>query len=168
MSRPPDEQAPAGRELLETYDAVAGAVAAAAAAAHHRLRIYAPSLDPRLFANAALTEAVASLAAASNRNRARVLVQDSASVLHSLPRWLALARRLPTFVEVRRLAEDQEAAPEMFVLVDRAGYVHQPRIELLRVLADPADGRTTSRLVRRFDALWDRSEPIAEISTLGL
>lgn len=158
----------ASRVVITDYAAAMDAVLATVAAARHRLRIYAPALDPRLFGGSALAVALGELATRHARNRIRVLVEDPASILQSVPRVLALVRRLPSFVAARRTGESQVAPLEMFVLADRSAYVHQPRMDQLRAFADLADGRTTSQLTRRFDALWDASEPIAGIQTLGL
>jgi len=158
----------ASRVVITDYAAAVDAVLATATAARHRLRIYAPALDARLFGGSALAGLLGEFATRHARNRVRILVEDPASILQSLPRLLALVRRLPTFVAARRTGEARAAPLEMFMLADRTAYVHQPRMDQLRAFADLSDGRTASQLTRRFDVLWDASEPIAGIQTLGL
>ena len=56
----------------------------------------------------------------------------------------------------------------MFLVVDRLGYLHQPDLTRPDCLSASADARNAVELTYRFQEMWEHSEPIRTINTVGL
>jgi hypothetical protein len=170
MADPQANQAetPPTRRTLRERGEIAAQIATLVSQARREIALFAPSLDPELFNTAALDHALISLATSHRHNRARLLVEDASQVVRDNARLVQLARRLSEFVEIRQVGDEHIGLREFFVLVDREGYLHQLDLGRPECLLDLHGRREAAELARRFQEMWDRSEPIASIRTAGL
>ncbi len=157
------------RQHLEFARSEAGApLQSLLAQARRRIDCYAPRLDLPVFASSAAAETLAHFVVASRQNRIRLLIGDERWFLRHNPRLVELARRFPSFMEVRRPPEELEMPDECFVVVDDAAHFQQPKLDDPRCILITGDRRGAARLQRRFDAEWELGEPLAELFTTGL
>lgn len=130
--------------------------------------VFAPQLDSVLFNTARVSRALASFAARHRHNLARFVVEDTEQALRDNDRLVGLCRRLSDFIHLHRVAEEHLGIREMFVVVDHAGYLRQEDTTKPDCVAAPRDARQAVQLARRFNELWDRSEPVASLRAAGL
>ncbi len=156
------------RVLLKNRDAVRAQIALLAGQARHELRIFAPQLDPALYNTAELTDQLASFVARDRHNFVHLLVEDSDQAARDNDRVMQLCRRMSDFVRMRRVGEQHIGLKEMFLVVDHLGYLHQPDLARPECVSASADARNAVELAQRFENMWERSEPIHHINTVGL
>jgi hypothetical protein len=167
MSTDTNQSAPT-RRIVRDRDEVAAQLRTLLHGARHEISVFAPQLEPALFNNAELERLLASFAARHHRNRARFLVEDVEQALHDNPRLIGLCRRFSEFIQTRRVGEEHVGLRELFVIVDHDGYLHQRDLSRPECVVDTQGRQAVGELAQRFQAMWDRSEPIAEILTTGL
>jgi hypothetical protein len=149
-------------------DAVATGVADILGRAHRFVSIYAPMLEPTYFNTPAVREALAHLTAGGRPNAARILVEQGDATVRNNGRIADLAQRMSGFVQIRELSEETPATMEMYVLIDRDGYLHQKDTGTPQCIIDFSTASQRGALARRFDQLWERSQPIPGLHVTGL
>jgi hypothetical protein len=159
--------APARVRLLNR-DAVRAQIALLAGQARHELGIFAPQLDPALYNTAELAGQLSSFAARDRHNLVRILVEDSDQAVRDNDRVMLLCRRMSDFVQIHRVGEQHIGLKEMFLVVDRLGYLHQPDLTRPDCLSASADPRGAVQLAQRFQEMWEHSELLRHINTVGL
>lgn len=127
--------------------------------ARHELLICSPALDAALFNSAALSNALTRFLSGRPQNRARIVVEDTEHMLISCVRLVELARRLSDLLQIRRLGEAHHGMTDLFVVADRESCLQQPDIGRITATLDMAAPRLAAPLARRFDEIWDASEP---------
>jgi len=138
------------------------------AQAHNTILLSATSLEREIFDLTRVSEALAAFVTKNPRCQAHFVLAEPDSLLRENPRILALFRRFTSFLQARRTGEEHLGLAEMFVVVDDTGYLHQPHFDKKFYLANFAAPPTAGRFVHRFTEIWERSEPIHELHTLGL
>lgn len=162
---PPDS---ARRTLLRGSDAVRDALAPLVDRAMHDIALFAAQLPAELFNTVAFSRALASFAARHTRNRARLLFDQVDQALQDNDRLVALARRLSDTLSVRQVSEDDRGHREIILLIDHAACIQQHDFARAEAIMDARGGAAIAELAQRFDAMWERSEPISAMHPLGL
>lgn len=171
---PPAPRPPAPRPVAETLvprdrDEALAAIGRLLDDARHELAILTHDLDPALLDMPAVLHGIRRIASSGRRARIRILVRDPRRASGSGHRLVPLAQRLPSSIELRVPQEDRDLDdPSAFLLNDRHGYLHRP-------LAARSEGTGSTfapgphrQLLARFDEVWERALPAAELRALGL
>lgn len=175
--------APAGREpmpageaegkgetwLTTTRDEARAAILAVIGGARRELAVMSRDLDAELFEHADVLEALRQLAVGTPNARIRFLVLEPARASGSAHRLIALGQRLSSMFAFRAPVEEIDRQyPGAFIANDRGGWYE-------RALATRHDGEgasharaRTAQLLARFDEVWERSEPAAEMRRLEI
>jgi hypothetical protein len=125
--------------------------------ARHSINLYSPDLEPWLYNHSAVEQALRTFLLASPRNRLRILLKDSSRAIKEGHRLIALARRLPSNCQIRKLNPHYPIDDHCALLIDECGV-------LLRTGADPYNGyvlyNEPARLRQRlelFTQSWESS-----------
>ena len=132
------------------------------------VRILSPSLDHAVFDNERLLEALITLVRRSRQTRVRMLIADSRALVSRGHRLLQLARRLPTAIELQKLAEHPDWNGETVVIRDLEGVLYKPGGSDHDGFYEPASRASARRHSELFDELWRYSAPDTELRTLSL
>lgn len=168
MTEQPESATTPARALLKNRDAVRAQLTLLANQARHEIRVFAPHLDPALFNTADLTHLLASFVARDRHNLVHILVEDSEQTVRDNDRIVHLCQRMSDFVQLRRVSEEHAGLKEMFIVVDRLGYLHQQDLTRPEYLSSSADAHGAAELLQRFREMWDHSEPVQRLHTTGL
>jgi len=168
MTHPSETSSSPTYQRLRERNAVRDQIVALAEQAQREIVVFAPRLDPYFFNVALLSQALASFAVRHRQNRARILVEDVQQAVKDNDRLTGLCRRLGEFISLRQVGEDHRGRRDMFVQIDRRGYLYQQEVTRLDCLIDTAGGGEATALAERFDEMWERSEPVTAIQPLGL
>ncbi len=151
---------------VATREEAAAVALTLARQARRTLDLVSRHLDPWLYDREEFVEAVKHLALGSRRALIRVLVQDVDPVLRDGHRLVALAQRLPTFLQIRVPAPQFREFNQAFLVADGVGYLH-------RELADRFEGRasfhepaTARDLLRVFQPMWEAAQPDPNLRAL--
>jgi len=158
----------ASRHIVRTRDEVTTALQSLLGEARQRVDIFAPRLDPHFFNTQSVTEALTAVATRNRLSRVRLLTEDSHQASRDNIRLINLARKLSDFVRLQRVGEEHVGLNELIVLVDGRASLVQADLARPEAVVERGGGHGTAELVLRFNAMWDRSEPIPEIHTTGL
>ncbi len=162
---PPDDTAP---RVLSDRAAVRGFVERLIGTAQREIVIFAPRLDPALFDDMPVVQALAHFAARHRHNRARLLVEDTVQAIRDNDNLVALCRRLGEFIQLRQVDDTHYGLREQFLVADRRAYLHQEDFSRPECVAALAGGPAAARLVQRFEAMWDRAHVPEGLHTPGL
>lgn len=166
----PDEQnePKSPRRVIRGRDEIRDQFAVLAEEAKREVALFSPQLDSYFFNNGRFARALASFAARHRHNRARILVEDTSQALRDNDRLVALLRRLSDFLDMREVGEEHRGVRDMFIVVDHGGYLHRQDMSKPECLTNAHDPQEAVQLLRRFNEMWNRSEPIASLRTAGL
>lgn len=136
------------------------------AAARAEVAIISHDLDPGVLDDPDVLMELRRIALSGRRARIRILVRQPSARVSNL---VALAQRLPSTIAIRSPIEEEDRVLNLgLVLTDANGY-------LLRHDAQRVDGHGSldaaarqRPLLTRFDAMWERAGPCAELRVLSI
>ena len=136
--------------------------------ARSKISVFAPMLDADLFNTSRVIEVLASFTASHRGNLVRFLVEDADQSLHQNARVVGLSRRFGDFIKMHQVDEDNIGIQEQFVIVDECGYLHQPHLERPEFRASTDEPSKTREFAIRYERMWERSQSMPGVHTLGL
>lgn len=143
-------------------------VVAQALQARRELRIMSPDLDPRLFDQEDLFAGIRQLVRGHRSSRVKILVRDSRAIVQRGHGLLQLARRMPSGIEMRRLAEHPAWGDETEIVRDRDSRLALPSADTGRGFYRPGSPAQAEGAINRFEELWRAGEVDAEFRALAL
>ena len=152
--------AEARHEHPESREALRAALLQLVQAAQHELAVTAPTLDAAVWNSAAMAEALGHLVTRHQRNRIRIVVEDSEHLLTTCARLVELARRVSDVIAIRRLGESHHGLNEMFAVADSDGCLVQADAGVIDATLDLGAPRLAAPLARRFEEIWKASDPL--------
>ena len=167
-NKPAEKKPEPPRRVIRGRDEVADFLAGLAESATREIVIFAPQIDGALFNTPRFARALASFAARHRNNLARIVVEDTEQVLRDNDRLVGLCRRLSDFIHMHQVAEEHLGIREMFLVIDHRGFLHQQDVAKPDCVADSHNTHDAVLLARRFNELWDHSEPIPSLHSTGL
>ena len=132
------------------------------------LRILSPVLDPRAFDQEALHSAIRALLRRGRMSQVKILVQDARAVTQRGHGLLSLARRLPSGIEMKKLAEHPDWNGDTQVIRDRDSLLALPGGELDPGFYRPEDRARCATAISRFEDLWRVGVEDPEFRSLSL
>lgn len=170
MNDPQDSgrKQPADHRRLHTRDEVRDAVAALFQQAQRTLVVFAPILDGYYFNTPAIGDLLGKFVATHRDNRVRILVEDALQIIRDDARLVRLAQRLPDCLQIREVSEEHRGFRDMFMVADHSGFLHQESVERGESILGSGAPHEAVQLTRRFDEMWELSEPIQELRATGL
>lgn len=120
-------------------------------------------LDPQLLNNEETIDALRA-AIVSNRNfRLRGIVYDPTLLTRTGHRLLSFIRSKPSFCSLRVPAQQHASFDQALFLVDETGFIHRPKGEYWRGVANFNDVPKTQHYKEVFTTIWDSGEPDQEL-----
>ena len=136
--------------------------------AARQIFILSPHLDNEVFDNAELVDALSALVRSSRQTRVRILISDSRGLVARGHRLLNLARRLPSSVEIQKLAEHPDWKGQTVIIRDRDGVLYKPGDSDHEGFYEPDSRASTQQHLELFEELWRHSEADIELRSLSL
>jgi len=157
-----------GRHHVSGDEEISAAAQELLSGARHSLEIFAPRFKLKAFHEHSVTEILSHFATRDQRNRGRFIITDEIWFMRFNSRIVDLCRRLSSFYEVRKLTADYPFEEEFFIVIDRESVFHQPELAKPVAVTSVGDRAYARRFARKIERYWDASEPLQELSTLGL
>lgn len=132
------------------------------------LDIASRQLDPEVFNQSAFLDAVRDIVVARPKLRIRILVHEVRVIASRGHRLVAMAQRLPSFIELRVPGREFEHYNHGLVLADEQGYIYREksdRYEGVICFNDPAQ---TRYYTHQFDRMWDTAQPDVNLRRISL
>lgn len=139
---------------LSTLAEVRAHVTAATAGARRTLAIYTQDLEPALYDHEPFLEAIKHLVLARGHARVRVLIADPMRAIRDGNRFVAMARRLTSYIDLRNVPKDMRNNPAAFLVADDNASVYRPNATTWDGIAAMSDLASAARHLASFESIW--------------
>jgi hypothetical protein len=142
------------RSILSTLDEYRAAVAEIAKRANRSMSIYTPNLEPLIYDQDMFLEPLKRLVLARGHARLRVLISDPARVVREGNRFMQMARRLTSFIELRNVPPEFRDSPASFIIADASAIAYRQDSEKWEGIVEFNDQQIVKRYLAHFDEVW--------------
>ena len=142
------------RSILSTLDEYRAAVAEIAKRAHRSMSIYTPNLEPLIYDQDMFLEPLKRLVLARGHARLRVLISDPARVTRDGNRFMQMARRLTSFIELRNVPPEFRNNPAAFIIADSSAIAYRQQSSRWEGIVEFNDQQVVKRYLAYFDEVW--------------
>lgn len=139
---------------LANLDEYRLAVAELATHARRSLSIYTPDLEPQILDHDLFLEPVKRLVLARSHARLRVLISDPGRVSREGNRFMMMARRLTSYIDLRNVSPEYRNNPCSFIVADNKAIVYRQNSSKWEGVADNDDITVVKRYLAYFDEVW--------------
>jgi hypothetical protein len=169
MSQPQEQIKTRGiRQVLTNVAEVRAAVIQVTAVANRTLSIMTHDLEPEIYDHDEYLETLKKFILARTFARVRVLILEPARVLLSASRFVAMGRRLNSYIEFRRITPDLANHPEAFFIADEQALVYRARAESWQGVSDTHEPAVARMYLTKFESLWNACEIEPEVRRLQI
>jgi hypothetical protein len=89
-------------------------------------------------------------------------------VLLSASRFVAMGRRLNSYIEFRRVTPELSAHPEAFFIADEHALVYRARAESWEGISDTYEPAVARMYLSKFESIWNACEIEPEVRRLQI
>ncbi len=132
------------------------------------IRIFSIRLDSQIYNSPAFSDALSELARKNKNTRVELLVVDPKPIVQQNHALLALSRRLPSLVQLRKVDRKPEEFDEEFLLADYSGVLIKPLDEQREGAIFFNNRLKNKTLQHEFALLWQNSIDDPELRNLSL
>ena len=135
------------------------AVDTAAASAQRMISIYTPDLEPELYDQSAFLEIIKRFVLSRSFSKVRVLLVDPARVSRDSNRFIAMGRRLSSYIDIRYVADHAPQRASAYLIADDRAIVYRLRADTWDGIADFNNTAVAKLYLSEFDGVWNASAP---------
>lgn len=144
------------------------AAVAVAVLAKRELALFTPDLEPLLYDQEEFLGVVRTLATRSRYSRIRVVCLDSGPSVRAQHRFIGLAQRFSSYIEVRRASRDHAGLTDTYLVADETALLYRPLHSRYEGYADLNAPMEARQRLRSFEDVWQQAEPDPEFRRLGI
>lgn len=156
---PPCAQ-PAQVDVLTTVEDVQRGTIRVAASAQRLMSIYTPNLEPEIYDHSPFLDVLKRFVLARSFAKVRVLLADGSRLVRDNHRFVAMSRRLSSYIDIRVLScpSASEPSPAYLIADDRA-IVYRANRAVWDGIADLNNPAVAHVHLASFDEQWIASAP---------
>ncbi len=152
------ERSNSRRWILSSRDETRDAAVAIASGAKRSLAILTPDLEPGIYDDEGFLDVVKRLVLSKRYAKIRVIVTDPARAIRNGNRFVGVARRLNTYIDLRNAHQDYRGHREAFLIADDNALLYRIDTARWEGIADSYDPVVTRRYLNLFETIWNISE----------
>ena len=156
------------RQMLTNVAEVRAAVIQVTGVATRTLSILTHDLEPDVYDHDDFLETLKRFILARTFARVRVLILEPSRVLLSASRFVAMGRRLNSYIEFRRALPELSGHPEAFFIADEQALVYRARAESWEGMSDTYEPAVARMYLSKFESLWNACETEPEVRQLQI
>ena len=156
------------RWVISTQEEMRRAAIDVASEATRRLSIFTHDLEPGIYDDPDFLEVVKHLILSQRYARVRVLIADPTRAIKNGNAFVALGRRLNTYIEFRHVREDLRTHAEAFCIADETALVYRLQAARWEGIVDTYEPSVARIYGKMFDEIWQASEVEIEFRQLGI
>jgi len=145
------------RTILTTMPEVREASLKVAKSAQRLLSIFTQDLEPLIYGEEPFLDAIKRLVLARSYAKVRVLLADPSRAMVDNNRFLALARRLTSCIDLRAMSAEYPASAGAFIIADDKALVYRLQADRWDGISDMNDPAVVRRYLNFFDEIWQTS-----------
>jgi hypothetical protein len=142
------------RTILTTMPEVRAATLKVAKSAQRLLSIFTQDLEPLIYGEEAFLEAIKRLVLARSYAKVRVMVAEPTRAIVDNNRFLALARRLTSCIDLRAMTPESAAGAGAFIIADDKALVYRVQADRWDGISDMNDPAVARKYLNFFDEVW--------------
>ncbi|MBW3567319.1 MAG: hypothetical protein KY410_05060 [Proteobacteria bacterium] len=136
--------------------------------ARRQLSILTRDLEPQIYDDPDVLDAIRKLALSGSKAKVRVLLVDSTRAIKDGNRLVELSRRVSSCVEIRKPHRDYLDIAEAFMIADEKGLLFRKLATRWEGIVDPADPMQARDRLKLFNEIWQRSHGDPETRQLRI
>ena len=143
--------------VLSTLDEVRTATETVAASGQRLISIMTPDLEPEIYDQAAFLEIIKRFVLGRSFAKVRVLLRDQARMGNGANRFVAMAHRLTSYLEIRVRAAQYRELTAAYCIADDKAIVYRVRADRADGIAGLNNPPIARQYLQEFDAIWQAS-----------
>ena len=143
--------------VLSTLAEVRTATETVAATGQRLISIMTPDLEPEIYDQAAFLEIIKRFVLGRSFAKVRVLLRDQARVATGANRFIAMAHRLTSYLEIRIRAPQYRELTAAYCIADDRAIVYRVRADRAEGIAGFNNPPIARQYLQEFDAVWQAS-----------
>ena len=153
------ERRPASETLhvLTSFEEVRIATETVAASGQRLISIMTPDLEPEIYDQPALLEIIKRFVLGHSFAKVRVLMRDQARLSSGANRFIAMAHRLTSYLEIRIRAPQYRELSAAYCIADDRAIVYRLRADRAEGIAGFNNPPIARQYLQEFDAVWHAS-----------
>ncbi len=136
--------------------------------AQSEIVILSRHLDGALFNDADASESLKDFVLRNRATKVRILAKDPLPAVKENHRFIELAYRLSSFIEIRIPTPEYREHNSAFVVADGQGVVHRLQADRFEATVNFAQITLAGELLREFNAMWSSALPDPALRRLHL
>ncbi len=157
-----------GSLKLESSDDHRLALIAMVAQAKRSVHILSHTLDRRVYDDATLIEDLTKLVLRAPQCKVMILVRDTNDMIHNGHRLIEAMRRVPSRMQLRKVAPEFQAHSDEYVIVDEAGVLTRRIATRYEGSVDFNAKKDARDRLKTFMEIWRPSEPEPKLKHLSI
>ena len=124
-----------------------------------KLAIVSHDLDPYIYDQIDLVDAMRKLAIRNRHVEIRILVFEPELVVRRGHKLLDLAGKVSSFIQMRKPSKDYDKFNEAVLIADEVGYLFRENAERYKAKLNFNSRRESKYLLEVFDSMWETAKP---------
>lgn len=124
-----------------------------------KLAIISHELDPLVYDQADLVEAMRQLALKGRNVQIRIIVFEPEMIVRRGHKLVDLAAKVSSFIEIRKVAKEYKSFNESVLIADNSGYLYRESIERYKGKLNFNGRRESKHLLDAFNTMWETAKP---------
>lgn len=145
--------------VFTTLDEARAAINEVATSAQRLISIYTPDLEPELYDTSAFLEIAKRFVLSRSFAKIRVLIWDPRRLMRESNRFIAMGRRLSSYIDLRYADGDASQRASAYLIADDRGICYRMRADCWDGIVDVDNAAVARVHLSEFDAIWAASEP---------
>ena len=145
--------------VLTSLAEVRAAVNEIAATAQRLISIYTPDLEPDLYDQTAFLDVIKHFVLTRSFSKVRVLLAEPTRVMRDSNRFVAMGRRLSSYIDIRHVAHRAPQRASAYLIADDRAIVYRLRADKWDGIADFNNTAVARLYLTEFDNVWNASAP---------
>jgi hypothetical protein len=143
--------------VISSIDEVRTATETVAASGQRLISIMTPDLEPEIYDQAAFLEIIKRFVLGRSFAKVRVLLRDQARMGSGANRFVAMAHRLTSYLEIRIRAAQYRELSAAYCIADDRAIVYRVRADRAEGIAGFNNPPIARQYLQEFDAIWQAS-----------
>lgn len=145
--------------VIGSLDEVRSATETVASSAQRLISIMTPDLEPEIYDQGAFLEIVKRFVLGRSFAKVRVLLRDQARLANGANRFIAMAYRLTSYLEIRVRAPEYRELTASYCIADDRAMVYRLRADRFEGIAGFNNPPMARQYLQEFDGVWQASAP---------
>jgi hypothetical protein len=143
--------------VISSLDEVRSATETVAASGQRLISIMTPDLEPDIYDQGAFLEIIKRFVLGRSFAKVRVLLRDQARMGNGANRFVAMAHRLTSYLEIRIRATQYRELTAAYCIADDRAIVYRVRADRSEGIAGFNNPPIARQYLQEFDAIWQAS-----------